>query len=69
MQNLALNNTQHSIFNIEGIYTLPSSDNKQTANTDTNDPALPDSPDRSDLAGAASGWGGTKLSVRGLPFR
>ena len=35
----------------------------------TNDPALPDSPDRSDLAGDASGWGGIKLSVRGLPFR
>ena len=35
----------------------------------TNDPALPDSPDRSDLAGGPLGWGGIKLSVRGLPFR
>ena len=30
---------------------------------------LPDSPDRSDLAGGASGWGCIKLSVGGLPFR
>ena len=35
----------------------------------TNDPGLPDSPDRSDLAGAASGQGCIKLSVKGLPFR
>ena len=35
----------------------------------TNDPGLPDSPDRSDLAGGPLGWGGIKLSVRGLPFR
>ena len=35
----------------------------------TNNPGLPDSPDRLDLAGGASGWEGIKLSVRGLPFR
>ena len=45
----------------------PSSD--LTRSVSTNDPALPDSPDRSDLAAGALGWGGTKLSVRGLPFR
>ena len=42
---------------------------KNASTNITNDPALPDSPDRSDLAGDASGWGGIKLSVRGLPFR
>ena len=31
----------------------------------TNDPGLPDSPDRSDLTGGPLGWGGIKLSVRG----
>ena len=37
--------------------------------TATDVPCLPDSPDRSDLAGGASGWGCIKLSVRGLSFR
>ena len=36
--------------------------------TSTDVPYLPDSPDRSDLAAGASGWGCIKLSVRGLPF-
>ena len=32
----------------------------------TNDPALPDSPDRSDLAGGGSGWGGIQIVSQGF---